>query len=278
MEAIVNKIIPFSNVDGPGNRLAIFLQGCPFRCLSCHNPETIKICNDCQVCVPGCPTKALSVVDDKVVWDESLCIDCDQCIKVCPNLSSPKTKVMSVEQVFEFIKKRASFLDGITASGGECMNYPDFLLELFKKVHTLNLTCLIDTNGAYDLKNYPELVAECDGFMLDVKAVDEQFHFDFTKNNNINVLKNLEYLNSIDKLEEVRTVLLPDYDCINQETISYVVKNINPNVRYKLIAYRPYGVREEGLEILGEQSLSDDELKKYEAFAKELNHKNIKVV
>ena len=40
----VNKIIPFSAVDGPGNRTAIFLQGCNFDCRYCHNPETRNLC------------------------------------------------------------------------------------------------------------------------------------------------------------------------------------------------------------------------------------------
>ena len=39
-KAPVNKIIKFSAVDGPGNRTAIFLQGCNFNCKYCHNPET----------------------------------------------------------------------------------------------------------------------------------------------------------------------------------------------------------------------------------------------
>lgn len=278
MKAIVNRIIPFSNVDGPGNRLTIFLQGCPFRCLSCHNPETINICNDCQICVSGCPTKALSVENDKVIWDESLCIHCDQCIKVCPNLSSPKTKVMNVDQVFDVIKKRALFLDGITFSGGECMNYPDFMLALINKVKPLGLTCLIDTNGAYDLEDYPELVAACDGFMLDVKAVNKEFHQFFCEHDNVNVLKNLTYLNGINKLEEVRTVLLPGYDLSNEETLRYVINNINSNVRYKLIAYRPFGVREKGLEFLSKQSLNESEIEKYYLLAQSLGHQNIKVV
>lgn len=38
----VHRIIPFSNVDGMGNRTSIFLQGCNLNCLYCHNPETIS--------------------------------------------------------------------------------------------------------------------------------------------------------------------------------------------------------------------------------------------
>jgi pyruvate-formate lyase-activating enzyme len=37
----IRKILKFSIVDGPGNRSAIFLQGCNFDCAYCHNPETI---------------------------------------------------------------------------------------------------------------------------------------------------------------------------------------------------------------------------------------------
>jgi len=42
IKGLVNRIIPFSSVDGPGNRTAIFLQGCNFNCSYCHNPETIN--------------------------------------------------------------------------------------------------------------------------------------------------------------------------------------------------------------------------------------------
>ncbi len=66
--AFVNKIIPFSNVDGEGNRTAIFLQGCNYNCLYCHNPETINHCNSCGLCVPHCEYGALSKIDDKVVY------------------------------------------------------------------------------------------------------------------------------------------------------------------------------------------------------------------
>jgi len=34
-----------SAVDGPGMRLVMFLSGCQFRCLYCHNPDTLKMHN-----------------------------------------------------------------------------------------------------------------------------------------------------------------------------------------------------------------------------------------
>lgn len=259
MRAPINRIIPFSNVDGPGNRMSFFFQSCPFHCAFCHNPETIHDCVHCGECVKTCPVGALTLEQGQVIWQKELCVQCDTCLKTCPNNASPKITMMSVEDCLNEIKKVQPFIRGITCSGGECMNHAEFMLALFKEVKKLGLSCLIDSNGYYDFEDYEELIAVSDGVMLDVKAWDADFHRQLTKQDNAVVLKNLSWLLNKNKLQEVRTVVLPNYPEQNRKTVEEVAKVLNHRSYYKIIRYRPFGVTEAGRHFCGEGILSEEE-------------------
>lgn len=247
--AIVNKIIKTSAVDGPGNRMVIFFQGCNFNCSYCHNPETINLCSGCGACAEVCPAHALSMAKGKVKWDKTLCTGCDRCLSACSLLSTPKTKLISDDEVMVEVKSSLPFIRGITVSGGECTLHHAFVTELFKEAKALNLSTMIDSNGSYDFSKDRALLELTDGVMLDIKAFDSNAHKNLTGMGNEKVLKNALYLAESQKLYEIRTVVVPGL-LPNEETVREVSRLLKPyaekyDIIYKLISFRPNGVRKE---------------------------------
>ena len=271
MRAPVNKIIPFSNVDGPGNRTSIFFQGCPFNCLFCHNPETIHLCRSCGLCVAKCPAGALGFDGaGQLVWNAAKCVQCDGCLRLCPHDASPKIRWMTVEDVLGEIRRAAPYIEGITTSGGECTLQNEFLIALFTEVHRLGKTCLIDSNGSFDFAADPRVLAVSEGVMLDVKAVEKAWSDELISYPRETVLKNLDWLLSVGKLYEVRTIIFPGRDRENEETVRYVAEHIQDGCFYKIIRYRPYGVRERFQKLLGEEETDAAYAERFARLAREL--------
>jgi pyruvate formate lyase activating enzyme len=159
-------------VDGPGNRYVVFLQGCTFNCLTCHNPHTIA----CQ------PT------------GESRWVD--------------------IEELHTDIARKARFLSGVTVSGGEATLQWQAVDELFQRLAadpiTAQLTRLVDSNGDAEPHVWNVLANWMHGAMIDLKALDPDVHLALTGRPNTRVLASLRQLTRVERLAEVRLLIVPD--------------------------------------------------------------------
>ncbi|MBL0579446.1 YjjW family glycine radical enzyme activase [Aeromonas caviae] len=254
--ALVSRVLPFSCVDGPGNRLALFLQGCNFRCPGCHNPHTIRLCDDCGDCLAVCPSGALAMSEGKVHWQEALCTDCDACLEACPRHASPKTRQMSVAEVLALLRRYSPLLTGITVSGGEATTQLPFVIALFTAIKAApdlaRLTCLLDSNGSLGETGWQRLLPVLDGAMIDLKGWHEPVHLALTGRGRERVLVSLQLLAQAGKLAEVRLLMVPgrsdflDATGALEEALTTFLLSLGP-VPIRLNSFRHHGVRGEAL-------------------------------
>lgn len=206
---LVFDIEEFAVFDGPGIRCAVFMKGCPLRCMWCHNPEglaprpqrvvTLSLCEHCGACKQVCSSP-----------DE--CIGCGRCVDVCPKgaIRIAGTR-MTAKQVADKIRRQAKVLamngGGVTFSGGEVLMQSDFVIAVRKLVPEVH--ALIETSGFASEEKFTRLAEAMDMVIMDVKIVDPALHKRYTGVDNAPILRNLEVLKGMNKPFRIRVPLIP---------------------------------------------------------------------
>lgn len=204
--ALVADVIPFSWVDGPGNRFTVFMQGCNFDCQACHNPQTIP----------------LTSVHAKRETVESLV---RQIRAAMPHISG--VTVSGGEATLQ-----ADFVYSL-------------FLELRSSPDTRHLTTFIDTNGSADTRTWDRLIPVTDGFMVDLKAWPDTLHEELTGHSNLQVLAAIRYLSEAERLYETRLMIAPGINDEPDDLthIGTFLAGIDPNMRVKINHFHAHGTR-----------------------------------
>ena len=175
MKGYVHSIETFGSVDGPGIRYVVFMQGCPMRCLYCHNPDTWDIGRGREVTAE----ELLSEYDKNKMFYRNGGITVTG--------GEPLLQTDFLIELFSLAKQRGihTCLDtsGITYS--EC-------------------------NSAYTEK-LDELLRYTDLVMLDIKHIDSQKHRELTSRDNKGILAFARYLAERDVPVWIRHVVVSGY-------------------------------------------------------------------
>lgn len=197
----------FALVDGPGVRSVLFLAGCPFRCLFCHNPDSWEFSKK----NPITPEEAYKkLIRYKPYWRDNGGVTI-----------SGGEPLAQLDFIIEL--SRLFHNEGISVA-----------------IDTSGAT--FNMNDAY-LKKFDELLQVSDLFLLDIKAVDSSLHKKITGKDNKNVLELFSYLDKKNYPIWVRHVLVPtlsDNDERLRETHEFLsqFKNIR---RVEVLPYHTLG-------------------------------------
>lgn len=239
-----------SAVDGPGNRYVLFLQGCNFNCIACHNPTTIGRCDACGTCVNVCPHGALSFPAPGVVgYEQGRCDQCRACVTLCPIDADPAIRVVPAEVVVDEIREVAAFLTGVTVTGGEPTMQLDGLVELFAAIRTdpilQRLSTLVDSNGTLPPRGWKRLLPVMDGAMIDLKAASTDLHERLTGHDHDAVRESIRFLAAAGKLSEVRMLVIEGVTDTDDELAAWAdfVIGVDPQTPVRVMPFRHQGTR-----------------------------------
>jgi pyruvate-formate lyase-activating enzyme len=203
---MVADTLPFSMVDGPGNRFVVFMQGCNFDCVACHNPHTIRRTTG---------EHFRTTVDD-----------------VLEQLRPAAAFVSGITVTGGEATLQPDFLLAVF----EAMESEPALARL---------TRFVDSNGSTDIETWIRLAPHIQGAMLDLKCFDPEIHQRLTGHSNAAVLKAIRYLHSMELLYEVRLLIIEGVndDPMLLRRTGHWLAAIDPAMRLKVIGFREHGVR-----------------------------------
>ena len=171
----IHSIETFGTVDGPGVRFVLFFQGCPMRCLYCHNPDTWEI----------------SQAKYELSSDEIL-------ERMTRNLPFYKTGGITATGGEPLLQ--IDFLTELFTKAKEL------------GIHTcLDTSGITFSRKPEILAKFDTLLAVTDLVMLDIKHMDEEKHRELCSMENSSVLDFARYLNESQKSVRIRYVLVPGY-------------------------------------------------------------------
>ena len=177
LKAIVFDVEHFATREGPGIRTAVFLKGCPLRCMWCHNPESWN-------------PKIEKYPDGTVVGRER-----------------------SVGDVFEEVARDKAFYDasggGLTVSGGEPLFSCEFVRELFARAKKVTIPTAIETSGYAAEAHIREMMPVTDLWLYDIKGMDPAKHREHTGIDNAAILRNLRLLDASGAKIVLRCPMIP---------------------------------------------------------------------